>query len=113
MSSLLKRLCLGAAAAWLAIITPALLVLPILRYAVSKATVASVEGVLHAVILGSAGISLSATLPLGTDALRHTSDYMIALTSLILLITTRVNTYWVILGAAALNLCIAFIPGSQ
>ncbi len=94
----------GAVAAWLALVTPALLVIPMLNFASRKADHPRVKSVLRAVVLASAGISLSATLPLGADALHNGFSYAIAGISMVLLIFTPVETIWVILGAAAVSL---------
>jgi chromate transporter len=94
----------GAVAAWLALLTPALLVIPMLGFAGRKADHPGIRRVLRAIVLASAGISLSATLPLGADALHNGFSYAIAAISMVLLICTRVETIWVILGAAAISL---------
>lgn len=94
----------GAAVAWLALVTPALLVIPMLVFAGRRTNHPRVKSVLRAIVLASAGISLSATLPLGADALHTPFSYVLAATSFLLLILTRLETIWVILGAAALCL---------
>jgi chromate transporter len=92
----------GATAAWLAIVTPALLVIPLLEFAGRRADHPKVKQVLRAVVLASAGISLSATLPLAADALHGWLSYAIALAALIALLVTEVDTLWVIFGAGLL-----------
>ena len=94
----------GAIAAWLALLTPALLVIPLLQVAGRKADDPRVRRMLRAVVLASAGISLSATLPLGADALHNLLSYAIAGASLLLLIFTEVDTIWVIVGASGVAL---------
>ena len=99
----------GAAAAWLALITPALLVVPLLELAGRKSNDARVKRAFRAVVLASAGISLSATLPLGVDALHNTLSFCLAGTSLMLLIQTKLDTTWVILGASAISLLVSLV----
>ncbi len=94
----------GAFAGWLALVTPALLVIPMIQYAGRKAESPAVKRMLRAVVLASAGVSLAATLPLGVDALHSPIAYGIAAVSLGLLLFTKVETIWVILGSAAAGL---------
>ncbi len=91
----------GATAAWLALVSPALLIIPLLEFAGRKAKDQRLQRVLRAVVLASAGISLSATLPLGADALHSALSYILAGASMLLLILTDVETI-VVIGAASL-----------
>jgi chromate transporter len=99
----------GAFAAWLAIVTPALLVIPLLEFAGRRAEHPRVKNILRAVVLASAGISLSATLPLGVDALHSPTSYVIAAVSMLVLVTTKIETIWVILVAAAVGVVPALV----
>ena len=99
----------GAIAAWLAIITPAILIIPLLEFAGRRASQPRVKQVLRTVVLASAGVSLSATLPLAADALHSIVSYLIAAMSLVILLATEVETLWVIAGAAALNILVATV----
>jgi hypothetical protein len=65
-----------------------------------------VKRALRAVVVASAGVSLSATLPLSTDALRSLPLFGIAAVSLVLLIFTAWDTLWVMLGAALASLAL-------
>ena len=94
----------GAVAAWLALLTPALLVIPLLQLAGRRAGDPRVLRILRAVVLASAGISLSATLPLGADALHNALSYAIAGAAMLLLIFTEMDTIWVIIGASGVAL---------
>lgn len=96
----------GVLAAWLAIVTPALLVIPLLRFAARRTKDPRVQRTLRAVVLASAGISLSATLPLGADALHSPFSWLLAIASCGLLIFTRLDTLLVVLGSAALSLAV-------
>ena len=53
--------------------------------------------------MASAGISLSATLPLSADALSGWTTWALAFASYCLLVLTKVDTAVVILGAALLH----------
>lgn len=94
----------GAFAAWLALITPALLVIPLVRYAAKNATSPRAKRTLNAVVLASAGVSLSATFPLAADALINPLTYCIALVSLAILVFTEIDSLWVILGSALITI---------
>ena len=98
----------GALAAWLAIVTPALLAIPMLQFAARRACDPRIRQMLRAVVLASAGISLSATLPLGADALRTPAAWLIALVSLALLVRTKVDSALIVLGASLIGVaCVA------
>ena len=106
----------GAVAGWMAIVTPAILVIPLLLFARRRIDDPRVKGALRAVVIASAGVSLSATLPLSADALQNPPLYIIAIVSLALLVFTAWDTLWVMLGAAVASLALAIaglmpIPG--
>lgn len=98
----------GAIAGWLAMITPAFLVLPMLRYFSRYAADPRVRGAIRAIMLSSAGLLISSTLPLGAAALTSWWTVAIATASFGLLVFTRVETLWVVLGAALLGLLSTF-----
>jgi chromate transporter len=94
----------GAVVGSLALATPAVLVVPLIVFAGRRAQHPRVRGVLNAVVLASAGISLSATLPMAVDALTSGLTYGLAVVSAVVLLRTQVDTVWVIAGAAAVSL---------
>lgn len=94
----------GATAAALALMTPAVLVIPLLIFAGRRTSHPKVQSVLQAVVLASAGVSLAATLPLGADALHSPLTWIIAIGSLAALLFTKVDTMWVMAAAAAVSL---------
>jgi len=102
----------GAAAGFLAMITPAFLILPLLIFIGSRADHPSARRVIRAVILGAAGLLLSATLPLAQDALRSPLSWAVMLASLVVLVRTRIDTAWVILGSALVGLIAFAITGT-
>ena len=59
----------GATAAWLALVTPALLILPLLYWLGKRAKLPGVARALNAVMLASVGLSLTAVVPLAGDAI--------------------------------------------
>ena len=93
----------GAVAGYLAMITPAFLILPILHFFSRFASHPAVRRAIRAILLSAAGLLLSSTIPLGRDALTGVLTLAVALTSFALLAFTKVETLWVIVGAAALG----------
>ena len=97
----------GALAGWLAMITPALLIIPLVHFAGRKIEHPRVRSVLQTVVIASAGLLLAAAIPLAQDALTDPITVAIAAVSLVLLLTTRLDTLWIILGAAMVSLTAA------
>lgn len=94
----------GAIAGWLAMITPALLIIPLVHFAGRKIEHPRVKAILQAVVIASAGLLLAASIPLARDALTDPVTIAIAAVSLVVLLTTELDTLWLILGAAAISL---------
>lgn len=99
----------GAIAGWLAMITPALLILPVLRFAAAKAEHPRLRSAMQAVVLASAGLLLSAAVPLGVNALTDPITIVIAVATGILMLTTKLDTLWMILGAALTTLTLSSV----
>ncbi len=91
----------GACAGWLAMITPAFLIILLIRFVGSRSDHPRMKSMVRAVILSSAGLLLSAALPLARDAITGPLTLGIAGASLLLTLFTRIDTLWVILGAGA------------
>jgi chromate transporter len=94
----------GAVAGWLAMITPAFLVIPLVEFAGRQTEHPRVKGILHTVVIASAGLLLAAAIPLARDALTDPVTIAIAVASLALLLLTELDTLWIILGAAVISL---------
>ncbi len=94
----------GAVAGWLAMITPALLVIPLVHYTGRHVEHPRVKAILQAVVLASAGLLLAAVIPLAHDALTDWVTVAIAAVSLALLLATEMDTLWIILAAAVISL---------
>lgn len=90
----------GAFAGWLAMITPAFLIVPLLRYVGNRAEHPRVRSTLQAVVIASAGLILSSAKPLAIDAITGLLPLGILIGSIVLLVTTRIETVWVIAGSA-------------
>lgn len=90
----------GAFAGWLAMITPAFLIVPLLRYVGNSAEHPRVRSTLQAVVVASAGLILSSAKPLALDAITGLVPLGILIASFVLLVMTKIETVWVIAGAA-------------
>jgi chromate transporter len=55
-------------------------------------------------LVASAGLLLAAAIPLAQDALTGPVTVAIAVVSLALLLTTKLDTLWIILGAVLISL---------
>jgi chromate transporter len=93
----------GAIAGWLAMITPAVLIIPLVHFSGRHVEHPRVRSVLQAVVIASAGLLLAASIPLARDALTDLTTVAIAVVSLIILLTTELDTLWIILGAAVVS----------
>ena len=94
----------GAIAGFLAMITPAFLILPLMYWIGARAGTPRVRSAIRAVILAAAGLLLSASLPIARDAITGTISLVIVAASFVLLAFTRVDSAWVMAGAAAVGL---------
>jgi len=63
-----------------------------------------IRGAISAVILASTGLLMAASIPLTRDAATGSLAVAIVAASFIVLVFTRVETWWVMLAAAAVGL---------
>jgi chromate transporter len=94
----------GATAGLLALMTPAFLIVPMMRWIGVRAESPRVKSAIRAVVLASAGLLLSASLPLARDAITGPLTLGIVLLSFAVLVLTKVDTVWVVLGGAVMGL---------
>jgi chromate transporter len=94
----------GGCAALLAVITPAFLIIPLLRFLGRRAERPEVKSAIRAVTLAGGGLILTSTVPLARDALTGILPLVIAIGSFFFLVLTGRATVWVILGAAVVGL---------
>ena len=94
----------GATAAWLAMVTPALLVLPLLYWLGRHAKRPAVKRSLDAVMLGAAGLSVTAVLPLARDAIDGPMPVFLIAGAAFLFIRSKAETLWLILAGGVLML---------
>jgi chromate transporter len=94
----------GACAGWLAMITPAFLIIPMLRFIGSRAEHPRVKSMIRFMLLASAGLLIAAATPLARDAVTDPVTVGILAASFIAIAFTRIDSLWVVLGSAALGL---------
>jgi chromate transporter len=94
----------GACAGCLAAMTPAFVIIVLLRYLGRRAERPGVKSDIQSVTLAAAGLVISATIPLARNAITGPLPMAIAIASFLVLAFTRYATVWVILGAALAGL---------
>lgn len=99
----------GAIAGWIAMSAPALLVIILVGYFGRRAQHPRVRGMLQCVVLASATLLVLAAIPVGTEALQGPLTIGIAVAALALLLAKRVNTLWIVGGAAATSFAAAMV----
>jgi chromate transporter len=94
----------GAFAGLIALVTPAFLVIPLMRWMGAYAKIPRVRGAIRAVVLASAGLLMAASVPMARDAATGPVLAAIIAVSFVTLAFTRIETWWVMGGAAAVGL---------
>lgn len=94
----------GAIAGWLAMCTPALVAIPLIGYTARHVRHRRIRSITRALVVASAALLLSAVWPLGQDTLIGPLPMAIAIGSLVVLLATRVDTLWVVVGASVAGL---------
>jgi len=101
----------GACAGWLAMITPAFLVVPLVRFVGARADRPRLRSAIRASMTAGAGLLLAATLPLARGALTDGVLIAVAAGSFLLFAFTRLESVWVVVAAAAAGLVHAAVVG--
>jgi chromate transporter len=94
----------GAVAGWAAMTTPALLIIPLMHFVGRKLENPRVKTVLQTLVIASSGLLLAAVIPLARDGLTDWLTITIAVITVILLFVAKIDTLWIVLGAAAASL---------
>lgn len=100
----------GAAAGFGAMVTPAFLIIALLRFLGRRAEREDVRRAVRAVTLAGAGLLLSTAIPFARDALSSVFSIVLAVAAFAVLAFTRVDTVWVIAAAAIMGLCRIAMP---
>jgi chromate transporter len=94
----------GAFAGFLALITPAFLILPLMSWVGKRADHPRVRGVIRGVVLAAAGLLLSAAMPLTQDAFTGWFSLALIVASFGVLTFTKIDSAWIMIGAAIAGL---------
>jgi chromate transporter len=94
----------GAIAGFFALVTPAFLVIPMMAWLGKRADHPLVRGGIRGVLLASAGLLLSAAMPLTQDAMTGPFALAVIAVSFALLTFTKIDSAWLMAGAAAAGL---------
>ncbi len=94
----------GAISAFLALITPAFLALPLMRWLGRHASHPRVRDAIRGLLLGSAGLLLASSVPLARDAIAGPLSVAIMICSFLVLALTRLDSAWLIVTAAVVGL---------
>ena len=94
----------GAFAGLIALITPAFIIIPLMQWIGRYTNVPRVRGAIRAVVLASAGLLIAASIPLTRDAVTGPLAIVLLGLSFVVLTFTRVESWWVMVGAAAIGL---------
>ena len=99
----------GAVAGWLAMITPALLIILLLRLFGRAVDHPRVLALQQAVVFASAGLLVAASVPLAHDAVTGVVTAAIVLGSVLLMVFRKADALWIVAGAAAMTLVAAIL----
>ncbi len=94
----------GAVAGWLAMVTPALLIIPLLRFASTKAEHPRVKSMIQAVVLASAGLLWASAVPLTREIAHDPFTWGLLIVCTAVLLTRKVESLWVVLSAGLIEL---------
>jgi chromate transporter len=93
----------GAVAGWAAMVSPALLIIPLIHYIGRRAEHPRAKNVLRAIVLASAGLLWAATLQIAKATITTPVDLILFGASTTVL-ARKVESLWVILAAAVLQI---------
>jgi chromate transporter len=99
----------GACMGFLALITPAFLVIPLMRWIGKRADIPRVRSAIRGLLLASAGLLLSSSVPLTMDAFTGVFSALLIVASFAVLTFTRIDSAWVMLAAAGAGLATSLI----
>lgn len=94
----------GAAVACAAVVTPAFLIIPMLRYLGRRADRPRVKSAIQAVTIAAAGLVVYSAIPLARDSITGWIAAAIAIASFFFLVLLKRETAWVIAGSAIAGL---------
>ena len=99
----------GAMAGLLALVTPAFLIIPMMRWVGDYAKIPRIRSAIRAVVLASAGLLIASSIPLAQDAATGPMAVAIILVSFVVLTFTNLESWWVMMAAAVLGVGVKLI----
>ena len=100
----------GATAAFVALVTPAFLIIVFLKFLGHNAEHPAAQRITQAVTLASAGLIATALIPLARSSIDGPFSLGVSIASFLVLIGTSIDTLWVVLIAAAAGLARKGLP---
>ncbi len=99
----------GAVMGFLALLTPSFLAIPLMRWLGAHADLPRIRNAIRGLVLASAGLLIASSMPLTQDALFGESHSLafalpLMLGAFCVLTFTRINSAWLMAGAAGLGL---------
>jgi len=94
----------GAMSAFLALVTPAFLALPLMRWLGRRSGHPRIRDAIRGLMLGTAGLLLASSLPLARDANTGPLALAIMIAAFLILSFTRLDSAWLMAGAAGVGL---------
>jgi chromate transporter len=101
----------GAVVGFLAMVTPAFLVLPLMHWLGRRADEPLIRNAIQGVLLGGAGLLLAASVPLAKDAITGPFTLAIVIASFAILSFTKLESVWLMFGAAVAGLIAKLATG--
>jgi chromate transporter len=101
----------GACAGWLAMVTPAFLIIPLIRFMGARANRPRIRSAIHSSMAAGAALLLAATLPLARDALTDALTAGVAAASFAVFSFTSIDSVWVIVASGLAGLVRATVAG--
>ncbi len=99
----------GAFVGLVALLTPAFLIIPLMRWMSRYTHIPRIRSAIRAVVLASAGLLLAASIPLARDAATSLLAIIIMIVTFLVLTFTETESLWLMLGAAAISLGAKFL----
>jgi chromate transporter len=99
----------GAISAFLALITPAFLALPLMRWLGRRSNHPRIRDAIRGLLIGSAGLLLASSVPLAKDAITGTLSIAIMAASFLVLAFTKLDSAWLIISAAVVGLAASLV----
>jgi chromate transporter len=88
-------------------IAPALIIIPLIHFVAKHSTYPRARSMLQSVVLASAGLLWVSSIPLAHEAVRDPLTVGILVVTVVLLVLRKLDSIWIILGAASLELAAA------